>query len=138
MSASKNLSDKDEASSSDRSDRSREAVISDKNANAPRDPVEEVGPKQSKESSAKKELHSQEHPEPEEGKEKETEEKSVMKKIVKAIAYALESKEPIENAERGNWNNPVEFILSCAGLAIGLGNVWRFPYVVGEAHVQVF
>lgn len=31
--------------------------------------------------------------------------------------------------ERGQWNNKVEFILSVAGEIIGLGNVWRFPYL---------
>lgn len=31
--------------------------------------------------------------------------------------------------ERGNWANPVEFILSCMNFAIGLGNVWRYPYL---------
>uniref|UniRef100_A0A8C1RY40 Transporter n=1 Tax=Cyprinus carpio TaxID=7962 RepID=A0A8C1RY40_CYPCA len=31
--------------------------------------------------------------------------------------------------ERGQWNNKVEFVLSVAGEIIGLGNVWRFPYL---------
>ncbi|MEQ2286355.1 hypothetical protein AMECASPLE_001593 [Ameca splendens] len=31
--------------------------------------------------------------------------------------------------ERGMWNNKIEFILSVAGEIIGLGNVWRFPYL---------
>ncbi|XP_063072268.1 sodium- and chloride-dependent neutral and basic amino acid transporter B(0+)-like [Engraulis encrasicolus] len=34
-----------------------------------------------------------------------------------------------ENAERGNWNNKREYILSMVGYAVGLGNVWRFPYL---------
>lgn len=32
-------------------------------------------------------------------------------------------------SDRGNWGRPVEFILSCMNFAIGLGNVWRYPYL---------
>ncbi|KAL3061186.1 hypothetical protein OYC64_009397 [Pagothenia borchgrevinki] len=31
--------------------------------------------------------------------------------------------------ERGQWSNKIEFVLSVAGEIIGLGNVWRFPYL---------
>ncbi|XP_061423807.1 sodium- and chloride-dependent glycine transporter 1 isoform X1 [Lethenteron reissneri] len=34
-----------------------------------------------------------------------------------------------ENAKRGNWSNQIEFILTSIGYAVGLGNVWRFPYL---------
>ncbi|XP_029455802.1 sodium- and chloride-dependent GABA transporter 2-like [Rhinatrema bivittatum] len=34
-----------------------------------------------------------------------------------------------EMMERGQWNNKLEFVLSVAGEIIGLGNVWRFPYL---------
>ncbi|XP_066520140.1 solute carrier family 6 member 11a [Hoplias malabaricus] len=31
--------------------------------------------------------------------------------------------------ERGTWGNKLEFILTVAGAIVGLGNVWRFPYL---------
>ncbi len=35
-------------------------------------------------------------------------------------------------AGRGNWSSRLGFILAAAGSAIGLGNIWRFPYTVGQ------
>jgi NSS family neurotransmitter:Na+ symporter len=33
--------------------------------------------------------------------------------------------------DRGQWKSTAGFILAAAGSAIGLGNIWRFPYTVG-------
>lgn len=33
---------------------------------------------------------------------------------------------------RENWGSKIGFILAAAGSAIGLGNIWKFPYITGE------
>ncbi|RXM97332.1 Sodium- and chloride-dependent GABA transporter 2 [Acipenser ruthenus] len=44
-----------------------------------------------------------------------------------ALDVYPKNREKIE--DRGQWNNKLEFVLSVAGEIIGLGNVWRFPYL---------
>ena len=36
------------------------------------------------------------------------------------------------NNQRGFWGSRFGFILAASGSAIGLGNIWKFPYIVGE------
>ncbi|AZR40949.1 sodium-dependent transporter [Marinobacter salarius] len=35
-------------------------------------------------------------------------------------------------AHRGLWSSRMAFILAATGSAVGLGNIWKFPYVTGE------
>lgn len=36
------------------------------------------------------------------------------------------------NGKRENWGSRFGFIMAAAGSAVGLGNIWRFPYMAGE------
>ena len=32
----------------------------------------------------------------------------------------------------GQWSSRMAFILAATGSAVGLGNIWKFPYIAGE------
>ncbi|MFQ5654832.1 MAG: hypothetical protein ACE5GW_08890 [Planctomycetota bacterium] len=34
--------------------------------------------------------------------------------------------------ERSHWKSRIGFILAASGSAVGLGNIWKFPYITGE------
>ncbi|XP_030065539.1 LOW QUALITY PROTEIN: sodium-dependent neutral amino acid transporter B(0)AT1 [Microcaecilia unicolor] len=41
----------------------------------------------------------------------------------------LEQIEEKEANERPQWDNKAQYMLTCVGFCVGLGNVWRFPYL---------
>jgi NSS family neurotransmitter:Na+ symporter len=35
------------------------------------------------------------------------------------------------SGKRGNWSSRISFVLAAAGSAVGLGSIWKFPYITG-------
>lgn len=40
--------------------------------------------------------------------------------------------------KRGSWSSKIGFVFAAAGSAVGLANIWRFPYVVGSNGGAIF
>ncbi|GAA6073334.1 sodium-dependent neutral amino acid transporter B(0)AT1-like, partial [Tachysurus ichikawai] len=41
----------------------------------------------------------------------------------------LEEMEEVQAGDRPQWDNKTQYMLTCVGFCVGLGNVWRFPYL---------
>jgi NSS family neurotransmitter:Na+ symporter len=41
-------------------------------------------------------------------------------------------------SDRGSWSGKLGFVLAAAGSAVGLGNIWRFPYMTSEGGGGIF
>jgi len=59
---------------------------------------------------------------------------AISPKMTNAVSAQLLEEQQVEVDEndlphRGVWGSKLDFIMSTIGLAIGLGNVWRFPYL---------
>lgn len=39
--------------------------------------------------------------------------------------------DPTRAGKRGHWSSRISFVLAAAGSAVGLGSIWKFPYITG-------
>lgn len=42
------------------------------------------------------------------------------------------------NSERAQWSSHISFMIATVGSAVGLGNIWRFPYIMGKNGGAIF
>lgn len=51
------------------------------------------------------------------------------RRIPRPILPLPEKAQDPEQPEREQWGKGVEFLMSCIAMSVGLGNVWRFPFI---------
>ncbi|XP_055710093.1 sodium-dependent nutrient amino acid transporter 1-like isoform X2 [Phlebotomus papatasi] len=59
---------------------------------------------------------------------------------LKAKKNSIQISEPAQSeegssdnvGERPTWGNSLEFLMSCISMSVGLGNIWRFPFIAYE------
>ena len=49
-----------------------------------------------------------------------------------AVIKHLEENKMSKNEERGSFSGRLGFVLAAAASAVGLGNIWRFPYLAAK------
>lgn len=59
----------------------------------------------------------------------EKKEETIVLKNIGESSNLEKGTEDLSIPQRPTWGHKAEFILSCVGYTIGLGNVWRFPYL---------
>lgn len=48
---------------------------------------------------------------------------------VRNVEEKPSSDQKVPEKERDRWGKGIEFLLSCIAMSVGLGNVWRFPFI---------
>lgn len=54
---------------------------------------------------------------------------SIFKALLELMQNAVNDSEKEGNESRQRWGSKTEFFLTLVGYAVGIGNVWRFPYL---------